>query len=269
MRRNVRYRVVVRGKIAKRRAKKTATALIVVVAAACCLVGFGRAAGSVRRSVSSAEWTKWRLVAVDASGLPAASADAVVKVAAVENNTEMTAVDVATLETKISAAFPELRDVKARRNWLTHRLGIKAQRRIPSAKLVSRDKTIGYMDERGEIYKTEPEPPQTLITVGVPDGFSAGHFKPETAAFIKNLRDMDGLPAKPVEISPDKEESSFSVRLAEGSEVNWGGLEHTGEKIARLAQVYGQAAQKLVGPYKINMRYFEDGRILVKQAQQL
>ncbi|MFA5161320.1 MAG: cell division protein FtsQ/DivIB [Elusimicrobiales bacterium] len=259
------YKVTARPQTVRRRTARIRMAAVAAVAAVFCFFAARKAADAAGRAVNSVEWAKWRLAAVDAGGVPEDSRQAVLKLAALPQGSEVTSSDARGLEGKIASVFPELRGVSVRRGWASRTLSVSAGRRQPCARVLLGASTA-YMDERGEIYGAEPSPPPELLAVALPAGSRARVFRPETAAMLKSISAFESeLPAKPVLVAADRGETSFRLRLADGAVVEWGGSAHTAEKIARLAQVYGKARERFAGPYKINMKYFEDGRILLSR----
>ena len=63
-------------------------------------------------------------------------------------------------------------------------------------------------------------------------------------------------------------QQGWQARLLDGTTVLWGTLDWTQEKLSRLSQVLHEARGEFVGAPTIDMRYFEDGRILFKTAKE-
>lgn len=60
-------------------------------------------------------------------------------------------------------------------------------------------------------------------------------------------------------------EDGWEALLADGTKVLWGGLQFTREKAERLRQALDDARAQQAGEFTADLRYFEDGRILLRK----
>ncbi|MCX5783445.1 MAG: hypothetical protein NTW04_03275, partial [Elusimicrobia bacterium] len=167
------------------------------------------------------------------------------------------------MEEKIKSAFPFIKQVWARRNWLSGKLHIKVLERRPIAAVLPSPYTK-FVDEDGEIYPPGiSAAPQGIMEVELGD-FSGEHLSPESIKLIKEANSLkNSFPKAPAAIIFSDGLKNSMFRLEDGSEVDWGGADFFTEKISRLNQVFEKAYSRATGPFKINMRYFEDGKILL------
>ena len=260
-----RHRIAVRHKVLVRRAKFAVLGLAVLAFIAFGSIYAAKACSYARRSVTLPAWTKWRMVSVNCSGVPRDHLSQVSRIITIKPGTEVTADNTLALQRTITSRFPALRDVEINRSWISGELMVKAQRRQPLASVTMPGCPDSYVDEQGELYSVEPSSAGfTMVLLNAPNGLLSARLRPETVAMLRVLRDSLGdFPSRPESIAIDRGETALSLKLSDGSLVDWGGLTFTAEKIARLSQVYEKSRLRVAGPYRINMRYFDDGRILL------
>lgn len=91
---------------------------------------------------------------------------------------------------------------------------------------------------------------------------------PALAAFLKDLRPL--LPlfySRPARLECPGREWACLLRLEDGSTVLWGGFEFTRLKILRLNEVARDASQRRAPPFRVDMRYFREGKIFVSAVK--
>jgi len=264
LKRKYRHPVTIRHKVVVRRAKAAAVALAALGLAIFAAAQAPRAFAYARSRVGAPQWAKWKLARMDFSSVPRDHAQGVERELALRHGAELTARDAARLEKSLADKFPALRNVRVSRNWISKELAVSAERRVPVARLCFTGGATAFVDENGEVYAAEPAGGDaSVLDINVADGAAGDKFEPETVAAFRALRDsLRSFPCKPETVSLEGR-NLLSLRLEDGSLVDWGGLEHTAEKAARLAQVYSRMRERARGPYRVNMRYFDDGRILL------
>ena len=95
---------------------------------------------------------------------------------------------------------------------------------------------------------------------GWPDGADLSG----AAVLVRTVAAQGGLPSAPAAYSYDARERGWKVELADGTRILWGGTDWTTEKLARLGEVFADALPRLGPGFTADLRYFEDGRILVR-----
>ncbi|MBI5595223.1 MAG: cell division protein FtsQ [Elusimicrobia bacterium] len=95
-------------------------------------------------------------------------------------------------------------------------------------------------------------------------GWPEGADLAPTAALVRAVAAQQGFPAAAAAYSYDARERGWKVELADGTRILWGGTDWTGEKLSRLREVFADALPRLGPGFTADLRYFEDGRILVR-----
>jgi hypothetical protein len=174
---------------------------------------------------------------------------------------EWTSADCGRFLEKVNRRYPYLRDSKLSRNFLTGSLRFRADIETVVAP-ATRGGASCYLGESGRLFRE-------IYPEAVPGGISAAlpaspDSFPDAARFLFRLNSLSGLfDSRPVSLSCPSAEGPCRLVLSDGSEVLWGGFEFTRAKILRLNEILERSAARLKGPYKVDLRYFEDGRAVV------
>lgn len=161
--------------------------------------------------------------------------------------------------------FPSLADVRVRRNWTekTATLTLVVRRAVASA--TRRGKPAGFLADDGTVF-TAPEGAFMLTGPSVEvAGASAG----ELAALARDwpiLAASGSFPAELTGMAYASPENGWEATLADGTKVLWGRLEWTSEKLSRLSEAVADARSKEPGAFSADLRWFEDGKVLLKPA---
>ncbi|HNT97123.1 MAG TPA: hypothetical protein PKK31_02520 [Elusimicrobiales bacterium] len=174
---------------------------------------------------------------------------------------EWTRADLSRLLAKVKTRYPYLKDVSVSRNYLTGALRFRAGVETVVAPAL-RGGAACYLGESGRLF---PEIYPEAVPGGVSVSLPAGPDRfPSEAAFLARLNALSGLfDRRPLSLSCPHGKKTCRLALDDGSEVLWGGFEFTRAKILRLNEVLERSASRLKGPYKVDLRYFEDGRAVV------
>lgn len=159
----------------------------------------------------------------------------------------------------VQGAFPCLASARWRRQWLQRRRVLSVSLRAPVAAAAG-----GYLSDDGVLFSAPAglfEVPAVYVD---PTGASAAERK-AVAAFIEAAPAV-GLPAPVARMRFLSSEDGWEARLADGTEVLWGTLDWTREKADRLKQVLAQSQEAGQAGWTADLRYFEDGRILMRPA---
>ncbi|NLO91367.1 MAG: hypothetical protein GX410_05180 [Elusimicrobia bacterium] len=235
-----------------------------VLAAVCwggCLA-YSSAMGLAHKA-SRPDWTYWRAKGIKVRGLPAQQSVDVSDFAAPEPGRVYLSSDCAKLQYRLSEQFPYLRKIRVHRNWLTRNMVVSALLRKPVGLISAADRQV-YADESGELYSMSGSTePARLLSVRLDSLPPSRRLKPELAALLNYIdANIPLFPATPVELrQPDSGE--VSLRLEDGSVVDWGNFAYAREKLDRLKAVFDMAKARIQGPLRINMTNFEDGSIPV------
>ena len=123
----------------------------------------------------------------------------------------------------------------------------------------------GFLDEEGAAFEAPAELyPEVRLSVEAGDA-AAAQLKGLPALLEQLSRDAD-LPAPLAQVSFRSSYEGWEVALQNGTEVLWGGLDWTREKLARLHEALSDArgGSAAAAPMLADLRYFEDGRVLLK-----
>ncbi|MFA6434303.1 MAG: cell division protein FtsQ/DivIB [Elusimicrobiales bacterium] len=162
--------------------------------------------------------------------------------------------------------YPALSRVEVDRSFVTGRVRVRAE----SERMVAKVRVNGgdgrYLSENGRLLKE-------YYGAGPADTFetdiytsSSGAGLAAFAGFIKELRDVSPeFSSRPVKLEYLEAPRSCRLTLENSAEVLWGEFEFTRTKVTRLNEVLSDAASKLRGPLKIDLRYFRDGKVFVSK----
>lgn len=167
----------------------------------------------------------------------------------------------AALAGEIKRQHPGLASVRVFRNFLTGKVSVETRPEEVVSSVLS-DGTTVYLGASGRLMA------ESLSAGGeAPFAVELAHAPssaPALAAFVARMRPMAGLfYSRPVSLSCDGRSWDCSFRLADGSEVLWGGFEFNRLKILRLNEVMKDALSKTAGPLRADLRSFGEGKIFV------
>jgi len=262
------YKVAVRHKVQARRTKNFAVLLLAGALAAVAAVQLP----SVYRKISSfhaPKWTVWRLKEARISGGDDVLRSRILSVFSLAPGRELSGRNVRRMENELPKMFPNIRRAVVSRSLFGGVLDVKLEKRIPVARAAG-FASPQLVDETGEIYEARPGEGEELLPVSFPEGFSGVSVGPEIARLLGAVSAYGAdFPSRPSAVRYDNHSDAVTVELSDGSVLDWGTREYTAEKIARLSQVFPKARSKISGPYTVNMRYFENGRIIISRLQPL
>lgn len=166
----------------------------------------------------------------------------------------------------IKDRFPSVADVKVRRGWTekTATLTLVVRRAVAAA--TRRGKPAGFLGDDGVVFAA-PDGAFVLTgpTVEV-EGAAAG----DLAALGREwpvISASGAFPAPLQSLAYRSREDGWLARLQDGAEIQWGRLEWTKEKLSRLSEAVADARSKEPGAYSADLRWFEDGKVLLKPFQ--
>jgi cell division septal protein FtsQ len=168
----------------------------------------------------------------------------------------------------LKTRFPVLSDVRVRRNWTEKTATLTLAVRRAVAVAVRRGKPAGFLGDDGTVFAA----PEGAFILSGPTVEVSGASEGELAALAREWPALSaaGAFAAPLEtMSYRSREDGWQVRLADGVEIQWGRLEWTREKLARLSEAVADARSKEPGAYSADLRWFEDGKVLLKRTGKL
>lgn len=159
--------------------------------------------------------------------------------------------------------FPALADVRVRRNWTERTATLTLVVRRPVAVATRGGKPSGFLGDDGAVFQAPPG----AFTLSGPSVELAGASAGELIALAREwpvLSASGSFPARLTEMSYASAEIGWVASLADGTEVLWGRLEWTREKLSRLSEAVADARSKEPGAFSADLRWFEDGKVLLK-----
>lgn len=157
-----------------------------------------------------------------------------------------------------------LEQVSAGRSWTGRTVRFLAVPRGATAVVPVKAGT-SYLAEDGLLFVA---PAAVVAAAGLPrvdlGAFPAGGDLKDLALLVRAAGAEGALPSKPVAYAYDARERGWTLTLSDGTKLAWGPLDWTEEKLARCREVLADASARLAKGFTADLRYFEDGRILVR-----
>ncbi len=165
----------------------------------------------------------------------------------------------------LKTKFPSFSEVRVRRNWTekTATLTLVVRRAVAAA--TRKGKSFGFLGDDGTVFAA---PEGAFILTG-PTVEIAGASPGELSALAREwpvLSAAGSFPAPLTGMSYASPENGWEASLADGTKVLWGRLEWTREKLSRLSEAVADARTKEPGAFSADLRWFEDGKVLLKPA---
>jgi len=175
---------------------------------------------------------------------------------------------------ELAQRFPALQAVHIRRDWLGHRARVEVTLRRALGRALRGGRPAGFLDPDGVVFRA-PETlyPEARLVLEVGDADAA---RLQALAEALDVLSRDGnLPAPMERLSYRSAYDGWEVFLRDGTKVLWGDLSWTREKLARLREALAEARGRFPGalaaassrdgvPLVADLRYFEDGRVLLR-----
>lgn len=165
----------------------------------------------------------------------------------------------------LKSRFPSIAEVDVRRNWTekTATLTLVVRRAVASA--TRRGKPSGFLADDGTLFSA----PEGAFMLSGPSVEVAGASAGELSALAREWPTLSAAGSFPAALSAmaySSPENGWEAILADGTVVQWGRLEWTREKLSRLSEAVADARSKEPGAFSADLRWFEDGKVLLKPA---
>lgn len=261
------HRVRARPKVRRQRTSLLRSLAVLLVVLAC-----GAAV------VRAKPWSRLRVPGLGPAGLPAlARVDSIElpgappaleaglrRVLAFEPGARWGLREPARASARLSESFPCLLSVDWHRSYLSRSVRFETRLRAPLAVVVSESGPSGFLDETGRVFAA-PEGvydpaglPRVELAAAPPGGFA------DLGKFLLAAGAPGALPAKLARLRYSSEDGGWVAALEDGMELVWGKLEWTRLKLDRLSEVLADAGPRFGAALTADLRYFEDGKILVR-----
>lgn len=167
----------------------------------------------------------------------------------------------------IKRAFPCVADVAVRRAWGEKRATLTPSLRAAIAPALRRGRPAGFLGADGSVFPA----PQGVYALAGATADVGEASAPELLALAREwsaLTAPDAFPSPLVEMSYVSPADGWRAQLADGTVALWGRLEWTKDKQARLGEALKDARVKDAGAFAADLRWFEDGKVLLRPAGQ-
>ncbi len=163
----------------------------------------------------------------------------------------------------LKRAYPCIADVTVRRPWGEKRSTLTPSLRSAVAPALRRGKPAGFLGADGSVFAA----PQGVYALTGPTVELDDAPEDERRALAREWPALVAPGALPAALSGMvwlSAQDSWEARLSDGTTALWGRLDWTKEKLARLAEALSDARAKAPGAFAADLRWFEDGKVLLK-----
>lgn len=247
-----RHRVVVRPKVRSQRARQAAAAFAVLS------LGVVAAAALRHLRAQGGPWTARMLPSVCGArleGLEPALAAQVQRALAQEpglsRGTE--------ISDFIVRRFGFVAEARCRRSWSGRQAVCSLKPRHAVARAAGAQ--AAYLGDDGVVFdlpEGQAGPASPLVWTGA----AQPQQLKDLAVFIGGA--SKGLPSALTQARMRSPQDGWELKLEDGTTVLWGDMRWTSQKIQRLREVLADARGQLPGAVAADLRFFEDGRVLVR-----
>jgi cell division septal protein FtsQ len=163
----------------------------------------------------------------------------------------------------LAREFPCLRSVRVRRDWLKGSARFQVEGRRAVAVVPVKGRAAAYLDDEGVVFPA-PEGIYSGLAVSIEPGRAEQARLKELAGYLRSVSRPDVLPSPLRRMSFVSEQEGWEAILEDGTRVLWGELDWTEEKLSRLRDVLRDARTRFGGVLTADLRYFEDGKVLLR-----
>ena len=166
----------------------------------------------------------------------------------------------------LKSKFPCVADVGVRRAWGERRSTLTPVLRRAVAPALRRGRAAGFLGDDGATFAV----PEGVYEFSGPSVDVADAGADELKALAREWPALSASGAFPAPLSlmayvfGGSSDAYWEARLADGTTVAWGRLDWTKEKLARLREALADAHGKAAGAFAADLRWFEDGKVLLK-----
>lgn len=163
----------------------------------------------------------------------------------------------------LKAKFPSIADIRVRRNWTEKTATLTLVIRRAVAVVTRRGKAHGFLGDDGVVFTA----PDGAFMLTGPTVETAGASLGELSALAREwpvLSAAGAFPSALTQMTYGSPDNGWEASLADGTIVQWGRLEWTREKLSRLSEAVADARSKEPGAFSADLRWFEDGKVLLK-----
>ncbi|MDD5655675.1 MAG: cell division protein FtsQ/DivIB, partial [Elusimicrobia bacterium] len=171
----------------------------------------------------------------------------------------------------LAERFPAVKRAALSRDWAGRRLRVEVTMRRALARVVRPDRpgAEAWLDEDGAVFAA-PAGLYPRAALAVETG---GAGEAELRALARELPLLARAEALPVALERVRYRSAYEgweLSLQDGTNVLWGRLDWTPEKLRRLGEALADARGRqpeVASRWSADLRYFEDGRVLLRPGK--
>lgn len=167
---------------------------------------------------------------------------------------------------RIKSAFPCVAEVSVRRAWGESRATIHVTLRRAIAPAGRAGKDERWLGADGELFPA-PAGVYSLVGPAVEPGTAPAEALAALAREWSALSSPGAFPSRLSAMGWKTDPPGWEARLEDGTTVLWGRLDWTREKLLRLGEALSDARAKGGETFAADLRYFEDGKVLLKPAR--
>lgn len=213
--------------------------------------------------VHQARVSDWHVKTLVVSGVTGRLEQAVRGACAKYQNQPFTASQAAGLKKHLLKQYPMITDVAVRRGLLSGKLTVSVRQRVPLAKFIRTDGATQYIDADSTVY-SDPHPPVSQVPLVELDGTVTEKLTPEFVELVQSTLKLN-KELNFTRLRLNLADDTVRMYLQDGTELDFGSAQRLKEKALRGAQILTIARKKYTGPFILDFRFFENGKVFLTQ----
>lgn len=214
--------------------------------------------------ITTSQISNWHVKSVVVDGVTGKFSKDLYTLAAAFEGEPFSVKDAVALRGEIIKKYPMLKDVSVKRGLLNGKLKVFAEHRTPLAKFVLPDKSVKYIDPDSTIY-ADPNPdllrPVPFVEL---EGTVPEKLGKEFVDLVESTLKL-GKELNFAFLRMNLTKNTVKMYMPDGSEIDFGQAVNLKKKAARAAQVIAYSRGRLPKPYRLNFKFFEDGKVFLTQ----
>ena len=216
------------------------------------------------RLFTQTDLSDWHVKEVEVVGLSDPLHASVLAAVQPYQNTPFPAEKSNLLRNKLAVQFPMLKNIRVKRKLLHGKLLVSAARRVPLVRLQREDDAVRYADADGILYTDTAPENSTALPILRLEGKMPEKLEGSLAQWISTLAQLhNGLDYRLIVFNTA--DNTLQLHLADQSVINFGPAVALQQKAARAAQIRALAKEKYPGPFVLDFRFFENGKVFLAQ----
>ncbi len=255
-----------RKRVGRRKSGTRFLVKLIILFALIAVVGGGGYWGGkqIYTRLSQMRLSDWHVKTVVVSGVKGTLQQDLSNLALPYQNQSFTHQEAAALQQRISEKYPMLTAISVRRGLFNGKLTVSARHRTPLAKFIKPGGIVRYIDADSTVYD-DPQPP---AGVSVPlvelEGNVPEKLGPEFIELVESTLKLNkALNFKRLQLNLT--DDSVRMYLQDSTELDFGSAKRLKDKALRGAQILTLARQKYTGPFALDFRFFENGKVFLTQ----